>query len=77
MAELSTTARNEQIKLAATYLNGAAIAALAVGCFAPITAVVMSTAQPNPGRFIGLIGCWIILSFVLHFGARRILHLVE
>jgi hypothetical protein len=33
-------ARNERIKITAARLNGASIAALAVGCFAPITAAI-------------------------------------
>ena len=59
---MNKAARNEFIKLMATWLNGAAIAALAVGCFAPITGYVTATTAISPRLLATLVGGWLIIS---------------
>ena len=63
---------NERAKLTATYLNGVAIALLAVGSFAP-----MVSAFGTPSRSINTlaaqIGICLIVSGILHLVARRFL----
>jgi hypothetical protein len=68
---LSKLVRNEQRKLTATYLNGAAIAVMGVGGFTPIVALAQSV-NPSLSAFVVVIGC-ILASAGLHWLARRTL----
>ena len=74
---MNKAARNERRKLTATWLNGGAIAALAVGCFAPITSYATSmTAMPV--QTLGpLVVCWLAISAALHLLGRSILGRLE
>jgi hypothetical protein len=67
--------RNEQRKLTATYLNGAAVPVLGVGGFTPMVALAQS-ANPSPAAFVVVIGC-LSLSGGLHWVARGILRGLE
>ena len=67
---LGKAARNEQVKITGTWLNGAAITAVAIGCFAPITAVITGTAPIRPPTLFALVACWLLVALVLHVGAR-------
>ena len=68
---MNKAARNERRKITATWFNGAAIAAVAVGGFAPITGYVTAARTPiSPGLLAGLVACWIIVSGALHLVAR-------
>jgi len=65
--------RNERLKLAATYLNGLAIALFAVGSVGPVISIATS-AGTNSSRAAGLIA--FICAFVsaaLHYAASRVL----
>jgi hypothetical protein len=78
MTDLATTKHNEKTKLTATWINGAAIALLAVGGFAPSISYISST---DHSRSVGsltltFIAC-LIMSGVLHFGARKVLGLLR
>ena len=68
---MNKAARNEQLKITATWLNGAAIAALAIGCFAPITAFATSATPISIGQLIALVPGWLLVSGTLHLGARN------
>ena len=74
---MNKAARNEQLKITATWLNGAAIAALAVGCFAPITGYFTATAAISPQLLTILVGCWLVASFGLHIIARAFARRIE
>ena len=74
---MNKAARNEQVKTTAAWLNGAAIAALAIGCFAPITAYVTGSAPIRLGLLTLLVSCWITISLALHIGARLMLRRIE
>ena len=69
---MNKAARNERITLTATWLNGAAVAALAVGCLAPIVTSITSTAS------IALTGLnvsamtWLSQSVGHHLVGRRV-----
>lgn len=63
--------RNEQTKLTATWLNGIAIAAIAVGTIAPSTAAIVGTAAPAAAIIVGLV--WFIAGCGLHVLARLML----
>ena len=67
---MNKTAHNEQLKITATWLNGAAIAALAVGCFAPITGYLTSAVPISLFTLSLLAGGWLLVSVVLHLVAR-------
>jgi hypothetical protein len=70
---MTQNAINERLKITATWLNGAGIAAVAVGSFAPITAFITS-ATPIPVYLLdALVLGWLCISFGLHMAARRIL----
>ena len=74
---MNKAARNERIKITATWFNGAAIAAIAIGCFAPITAFLSAT-TPIPLRDLNLlVASWLSLSVSLHFAARMTLVRIE
>lgn len=65
--------RNERLKLSATYLNGVAIAILAVGGFAPATAVVTgASAAASSLAFVLLLVC-VGASVALHYTASDLL----
>ena len=74
---LGKAARNEQVKITGTWLNGAAIAAVAIGCFAPITAVVAGTAPIRPPTLFALVACWLLVALVLHLCARAAVRGIE
>lgn len=58
--------RNERIKLAATYLNGAAIASAAIGGISQFVATGVSSS------FTG-VALWIAISLSLHLTAQTVL----
>ena len=70
---VNKAARNERIKITATWFNGAAVVALAVGCFAPIVAFVTSTAHIPLRNLNLLVGARFFLSVSLHWAARKVL----
>ncbi|MCJ2088814.1 amino acid transporter [Methylobacterium sp. E-005] len=74
---MNKAARNERIKLTATGLNGAAVAARAVGCFAPIVTSITSTASIALTGLNGLVMTWLSLSVGLHLVGRRVLRRIE
>ena len=74
---MNKAARNERIKITATWFNGAAVAAMAVGCFAPIVAFVTSTAHIPLRDLNLLVTAWLFLSAGLHLAARWILRGIE
>lgn len=74
---MNKAARNERLKITATWLNGAAIAALAVGCFAPITGFITSTVAIPVSRLNWLVLAWLLGSFSLHMAARLVLRRIE
>lgn len=63
---------NEQTKLTAAYLNGIAIAVLAVGGLAPIVASFAPDKDPETATFIIYLIC-VLISAALHWAARIIL----
>lgn len=69
------TIHNERTKLTAAYLNGIALAILAVGAFAPLFAFVYGTADlllPAWALIVGFVIC-VFISYALHWVARWIL----
>ncbi len=74
---MNKAARNERRKLTATWFNGAAIAALAVGGFAPITGYATTTTTISPIVLLFLVGGWFLVSLTLHLVARRTLERIE
>ncbi len=74
---LNKAARNERLKITATWLNGSAIAALAVGCFAPITAFATGTVPVTIDRLALLAAVWLFVSLALHVVSRQILGRIE
>ena len=62
---------NEQTKLTATWLNGIAIAAVAVGGIAPFVAALTGTAS-IPAAVVGALA-WLVFGLLLHWSARRVL----
>jgi hypothetical protein len=67
--DISTTVHNERTKLTATYLNGVAIAVIAVGGLAPIFSAFYNVSLLLP---IGASICF-ALSLALHYWAKRAL----
>lgn len=65
-------AHNERLKLTATYVNGVAIALIAVGGFAPVVTVLVNQAAPSATVLLLAVICQ-GLSVVLHLIARRVL----
>lgn len=65
--------RNERLKLSATYLNGIAIALMAVGGFAPSISVVTGASAAQAGLAAALLGVCTSLSVALHLSASRLL----
>lgn len=68
-----TLVHNEKTKLSATYMNGVAVAVLAVGGLAPFFTALTSArgglAVP-PIVVISSLGCWLTTG-AIHWGARR------
>jgi hypothetical protein len=62
---------NERLKLSATWLNGLATAAVAVGSIAPSIAAV--TGATSPIVAVGLAVFWLLVGTGLHFAARALL----
>ncbi|AMJ60863.1 hypothetical protein [Bosea sp. PAMC 26642] len=65
--------RNERLKLAATYLNGIAIATLAVGGIGPFVAGFVANAPGHFSLSSGLVVVCTITSATLHLAAWRVL----
>lgn len=74
---MNKAARNERRKLTATWFNGAAIAALAVGCFAPITGFMTATTPISAVLLGSLVMCWLLASAILHVAARAFAGRIE
>lgn len=74
---MNKTARNERRKLTATWLNGAAIAALAVGCFAPITGYATSATTIPAIVLAPLVSGWFLISSILHMVGRWMMGRLE
>ena len=74
---MNKSARNERIKITATWFNGASVAALAVGCFTPIVAYVTSSAHIPLADLNLLVTAWLFMSISLHLAARRVLRRIE
>lgn len=66
-----SSVQNEKTKLRATYLNGLAIAILAVGGFAPIASYLSSAAQAHYAVVLALAASCVVISFVIHKVAQR------
>jgi hypothetical protein len=73
---LNRSGRNEQRKLTATYLNGIAIAFITVGVLAPMIGL-LTGAFPNPGIALLLGAGCIVISIIIHLGARQTLREME
>jgi hypothetical protein len=73
---MTKSARNERLKITATYFNGSAIAAIAVGGFAPLTASLNGPPQSSASLPWVIVG-WLCLSAGLHLLARVILRRIE
>lgn len=69
--------QNERAKLSATYLNGVAIAVLAVGGLAPLAADFTRQAAVVSGQTELLVGGCVLVSGSLHVVARSILNLLR
>lgn len=63
---------NERVKLTATYLNGMAIAIVAVGGFAPLASFASGNPIKPSTLVIMGVGC-LAVSGALHIGARKFL----
>lgn len=74
---LNKAARNEQVKIAATWLNSASVAALAVGCFAPVVGFFSGGGQAPPAQLIGVVAGFLFISVALHYAASRTLRRIE
>ena len=72
---MNKAARNEQLKLSATFLNGIAVALFAIGVFGPIFSFaqsgVVSLAMTLLAPGCGFVG------FALHLFGRRLLEGIE
>jgi MFS superfamily sulfate permease-like transporter len=73
--ERAKTVKNERAKLTATYMNGLAVAIVAVGFFAPsFSPQAGATASVSALQLQALTGLLcLIASGILHIGARMIL----
>ncbi|MDQ0512711.1 amino acid transporter [Ancylobacter amanitiformis] len=67
---------NERTKLSATYLNGVAIAVMAVGGLGPLISVLNGGSTPAAGIAIVSVICF-AGSVTLHLLARRLLGSLE
>lgn len=65
-------AHNQRLKLTATYVNGLALAVIAVGGFAPIIAILAAQTRPTV-VFVLLVVICFPTSAILHLIARRAL----
>ena len=68
----ATLVRNERLKARATYLNGLAVAILAVGALAPIAASISTFSRPSIAASILAFIC-VLLSYGLHYFAMNVL----
>lgn len=64
--------RNEQLKLSATFLNGAGIAVFAVGGISPLVSVFYTGSSASTDLWLVVTVCTLAAG-VLHFMARAIL----
>ena len=72
MQRLSKSARNERIKLTATFLNGIGVACVAVGGLAPLIALGNGTLKGGAG-FYAIMGTCLVLAACLHLMGRYVL----
>ena len=79
MLEGNKSARNEQRKLTATYLNTIASAILALGGIAPLAAIVYGNLPISNGVWVLtlILAVCICISLALHFLARALLVRIE
>lgn len=72
---MNKAVRNERRKISATYVNGVAIALVAVGGFAPAASLI----QTGQMSFVSssLITICVLISGALHLVARRLLRSME
>ena len=70
---VADTVHNEHVKLTATYLNGSAIAILAIGGFAPIVALVSGASAIQPLTSLLLAVMCLTISGSLHYIGRQLL----
>ena len=73
---MSKAARNEQLKLTATYLNGIAIAFITVGVLAPMVGLLTGALTSALAGAVLAVGC-IVISLGIHFVARQTLRRLE
>jgi hypothetical protein len=74
VSDLATTIHNERTKLTATWLNGVAIALMAVGGFAPTISYLAATVSaPSPEWLTTTSAACFGFSVALHFMARKVL----
>jgi hypothetical protein len=71
MAELSEAARNERIKLTATFLNNLSVSIIAVGVIGPALSLLSNNPLVTSGQFIAIAAGCIFLGISLHLIARR------
>jgi hypothetical protein len=64
---------NEQAKLSATYLNGVAVAVVAIGGIAPWITLLAQESGPGVGRLALISVVCFSLSGALHYTARALL----
>lgn len=72
MYEVNRNLYNEQLMLAAQWVNGISIAIAAIGVAAPWLALAHSAASDIIYIFIGASACF-AMSFVMHLWAKRLL----
>jgi len=67
--QLSKTARNEQIKLAAAFINNLGVAAAFAGCIVPVFALLSGGRQP-PALVFALPVFGLLMGAAFHFVAH-------
>ncbi len=72
---MNKAARNEQLKLSATFLNGVAVALFAIGVFGPMFSYAQSGQVPLITALLAP-GCGLV-GFALHLFGRRLLEGIE
>lgn len=74
---LNKAARNERVKIVANWFNSASIAAIAVGCLAPIVNFFSSGGQIPPTQLFAIVAGFLLISLALHHGAKTTLRRIE
>ena len=72
---MNKAARNEQLKLSATFLNGIAVALFAIGVFGSVFSFAQSGEIPLVTALLAP-GCGLV-GFALHLLGRRLLEGIE